>query len=172
MNSIALYSGSFDPLTVGHVDIVQRALHIFDRLVIVLAINASKTPTFSTEERLEMLRETFADEPRVEITVSKSGLLVDEARRRGIRTVVRGLRAVSDFDYEFQLASMNRRLTDEVDFMFLMTSEEHFYISSSSVKAVASAGGSIVYLVPPPVARRLAARFGESILSVTKTKRD
>lgn len=159
MSNIALYSGSFDPLTIGHVDIVHRALKIFDRLVIVLAINASKTPTFSTEERLKMLKETFADEPRVEITLLESGLLVDEARRRGIRTVVRGLRAVSDFEYEFQLASMNRRLTADVDFVFLMTSEEHFYISSSSVKAVAAAGGSIKGLVPDPVARRLEDHF-------------
>ncbi len=152
--NVALYPGSFDPLTVGHVDIVHRALKVFDKIVILMAVNAAKQPTFSAEERLAMLHETFADEPRVEIASLESGLLVDEAQRRGITTVIRGLRAVSDFEYEFQLASMNRRLTNKVDFVFFMTSEEHFFISSSSVRAVAAAGGNIEGLVPAPVLKR------------------
>lgn len=155
---VALYPGSFDPITAGHVDIIRRGLEIFDRIEIAVAVNIRKTPTFDDAEKLAMIREIFVDEPRVE-AVQFSGLLIDYARKRGIRTVLRGLRAISDFEFEFQLASMNRRLTDEVDFCFLMTSEEHYFVSSSLIREVAMNGGDVTGLVPEPVLRRLKARF-------------
>ena len=157
---VALYPGSFDPITSGHVDIIHRGLAIFDRIEIAVAVNIRKTPTFDDAEKLAMIREIFADEPRVE-AVQFSGLLIDYARKRGIRTVLRGLRAISDFEFEFQLASMNRRLTDEVDFCFLMTSEEHYFVSSSLIREVAMNGGDVTGLVPEPVLRRLKARFAD-----------
>lgn len=150
---IALYPGTFDPITLGHVDIVHRGLEIFDSIEIAVAMNMKKTPSFSDEERVQMISETFAAEPRVRVTQFE-GLLVDYARKQKIKTVLRGLRAMSDFEYEFQLASMNRRLTDAVDFLFLMTSEEHFFVSSSLVKEVASNGGDIAGLVPDAVYKR------------------
>ena len=155
---IALYPGSFDPITLGHADIISRALKNFDQVEVGIAVNSRKTPTFSVEERIEMIRETFPDRNRV-IVSQFSGLLVDYARTRKIQTVVRGLRAVSDFEYEFQMASMNRRLTEDVDFLFLMTSEEHFFVSSSLVREVAANGGDVSRFVPPAVARRFEARF-------------
>ena len=158
---IALYPGSFDPITLGHADIVHRALENFDQIEIGIAVNIRKTPTFSIEDKVAMIRETFPDESRVIIS-QFSGLLVDYARSRNIKTVIRGLRAVSDFEYEFQMASMNRRLTDEVDFLFLMTSEEHFFVSSSLVREVAANGGDVSRFVPPIVARKLAERFSKS----------
>ncbi len=155
---VALYPGSFDPITSGHVDIIHRGLAIFDRIEVAIAVNIRKTPTFPDEERLAMIREIFVDEPRVSV-VQFSGLLIDYARKRGIRSVLRGLRAISDFEFEFQMASMNRRLTDEVDFVFLMTSEEHYFVSSSLIREVAINGGDVTGLVPAPVLRRLEARF-------------
>jgi pantetheine-phosphate adenylyltransferase len=157
VRKVALYPGSFDPITLGHVDIVERALQVFDEVVVAVAVNIRKTPTFSGDERVDLIRATFVDEPRVEV-VSFSGLLVDYARTRGIKTVLRGLRAVSDFEFEFQLASMNRRLTEEVDFIFMMTSEEHFFVSSSLVREVALNGGDVTQFVPPPVVAALRAR--------------
>lgn len=156
---VALYPGSFDPITMGHVDIIHRALEIFDTLEVGVAVNIQKKPTFTDEERMAMIRETFADEPRVQVKCF-SGLLVDYARRRGIQTVIRGLRAVSDFEYEFQMASMNRRLTDDVDYFFLMTSEEHFFVSSSLVREVALNGGDVSRFVPEAVQKRLIKRLG------------
>jgi len=149
----ALYPGTFDPITLGHVDIVYRGLEIFESIEIAVAKNMKKTPAFSDDERVRMISETFSDEPRIRVTQFE-GLLVDYARKQNIKTVLRGLRAMSDFEYEFQLASMNRRLTDAVDFLFLMTSEEHFFVSSSLVKEVASNGGDISGLVPPSVYQR------------------
>lgn len=154
----ALYPGSFDPITNGHIDIVRRALRLFDRVVVAVACNIRKTPLFSDEERLAMIEEVFADEERVEVA-GFTGLLVHYARRRGITTVIRGLRAVSDFEYEFQMASMNRRLDDEVDSIFMMTGEDHFFLSSSLIREVAANGGSVTGLVPPNVEARLRARF-------------
>lgn len=155
---IALYPGSFDPITTGHVDIINRALEIFDHVEIGVAVNVNKQPTFSDAIRISMIEETFAGDDRISVS-GFSGLLVDYARQRGIRTVIRGLRAVSDFEYEFQMASMNRRLTDQVDFFFLMTSEEHFFVSSSLVREVALNGGDVERFVPQAVYRRLKDRF-------------
>ena len=156
---VALYPGSFDPITMGHVDIIHRALGIFDTIEVSVAVNIQKKPTFTDEERMAMIRETFAEEPRIQVKCF-SGLLVDYARQRGIRSVIRGLRAVSDFEYEFQMASMNRRLTEDVDYFFLMTSEEHFFVSSSLVREVALNGGDVSRFVPKPVQDRLTERFG------------
>ena len=157
----ALYPGSFDPITCGHVDIVQRGLEIFDRVTIAVARNIKKSPIFSFDERVEMIQETFRDEPRVDVLPLEEGLLVDFARRMGVKSVLRGLRAVSDFEYEFQLASMNRRITAEVDFVFLMTSEENFFVSSSLVRDVAMNGGDVSEFVPPSVSTRLKQRFSD-----------
>ena len=154
----ALYPGSFDPITSGHVDIVERGLTMFDRVVVTVASNIRKAPLFSAEERVAMIRETFIDEPRVEADMF-SGLLVNYARKRGIGVVLRGLRAVSDFEYEFQMASMNRRLANDVDFIFMMTGEDHFFLSSSLIREVAANGGAIEGLVPTRVAAHLRRRF-------------
>ena len=159
MRSRALYPGSFDPITSGHVDIVHRGLEIFDEIVIAVAQNIRKSPTFTFEERTQMICETFQGDERVITIPLSSGLLVDFAQTQGIRTVLRGLRAMSDFEYEFQLASMNRRLSDQVDYLFLMTSEEHYFISSSLIREVAINGGKVTGLVPAPVERALLARF-------------
>ncbi len=155
---VALYAGSFDPITNGHVDIVHRSLKLFDRVVVAVACNIRKTPLFSDEERVAMIQEVFAGEDRVEVT-GFSGLLVDYAHQRGFRFLIRGLRAVSDFEYEFQMASMNRRLSDQVDSIFMMTGEDHFYLSSSLIREVAANGGSVAEFVPPTVEARLRARF-------------
>lgn len=155
----ALYPGSFDPITCGHVDIVKRGLDIFDHVTIAVARNIKKSPVFSFEERVEMIEEAFADDPRVDVLPLEEGLLVDFARRMGVKSVLRGLRAMSDFEYEFQLASMNRRITDEVDFVFLMTSEENFFVSSSLIRDVAMNGGDVTEFVPASVSERLKQKF-------------
>ena len=157
--SIAVYPGTFDPITRGHLDIIHRALNLFDRVIIAVARNVSKTPLFSLEERMEMIRACFPeDEKRVEVD-DVSGLLVDYAYRRGAKAVIRGLRAVSDFDYEFQLALMNRRLEREVETVFLMTGFRWIYISSSIIKEAARHGGDVGGLVPDHVCEKLRDRF-------------
>ena len=156
---VALYPGSFDPITKGHMDIIERGLGIFDRVEIAVAVNVNKEPFFEDAERVQMIKDLFAHEPRIGV-VQLSGLLVDFATKNNFKTVLRGLRAVSDFEYEFQMASMNRRLTDAVDFVFLMTSEEHFFISSSLVREVAINGGDISEFAPPVVVEGFKARLG------------
>jgi pantetheine-phosphate adenylyltransferase len=157
--SRALYPGSFDPITGGHIDIVRRGLNIFDRVTIAVARNIHKTPIFTFEERVAMIEESLAGESRVDVVPLEEGLLVDFAQAHGIKSVLRGLRAMSDFEYEFQMASMNRRLTEAVDYVFLMTSEEHYFVSSSLVRDVAMNGGDVRGLVPKCVADRLEERF-------------
>lgn len=147
---IAVYPGSFDPITNGHVDILRRALGMFDRVIVALAENVRKAPMFSLDERAQMVRDSMGEEPRVEVDHFK-GLLVDYCHVRGARVVVRGLRAIADFEYEFQFAHMNRHLAPDVETVFLMTSEESFYVSSSLVKEVASMGGDITRIAPPAV---------------------
>ena len=155
--TLAIYPGSFDPITNGHVDIVQRALAMFDRVVVAIANNVRKAPLFSVEERTAHIR-AAVQSTRVEVD-SFEGLLVDYVKKKGARIVVRGLRALSDFEYEFQLAHMNRRLGAGIDTIFLMTSEKDFYVSSSLVKEVAQFGGSIRGLVPEGVAAALEKKY-------------
>jgi len=155
---IAVYPGSFDPLTNGHVDIIRRGARLFDRIVVAILVNDRKTPTFTTEERVALLREVFADEPAVAIDTF-DGLLVECAERHHATAIVRGLRAVSDFEYEFQMALMNRRLYDGVETVFMMPAAEYSYVSSRLVKEVVTLGGSVAGLVPPAVERLLHDRL-------------
>ncbi len=156
--SIAVYPGTFDPITNGHADIVCRALKLFDRVVVALADNPRKQPLFSVNERKRMIHETLGNDARVEVD-SFSGLLVDYVRRRDARFVIRGLRAVADFEYEFQFAHMNRQLAPEVETIFLMTNEDNFFVSSSLVREVAEMGGDIGRVVPPGVLSALKKKF-------------
>ena len=161
--TVALYPGSFDPVTNGHINIIQRGLKIFDKLVIAVAINVRKTPLFQAEERMEMIREAV-DSDRVEIDCFE-GLLIDYAKKRQATVILRGLRALSDFEFEFQLAHMNRRLGADIspglDTVFMMTGEEHFYVSSSLVREIASFGGNVKDFVPPGVEAGLKKKFSE-----------
>ena len=151
---IALYPGSFDPLTNGHVDIIQRGSRFFDWIVIAVAINQDKTPLFTVPERVSIAREVFRDWPNVEVDTF-DGLLVEYARRKKASVIVRGLRAVSDFEYEMQMALMNRRLNHDVETMFMMPAEPYTYVSSRLVKEVVALGGTVHGLVPEVVEARL-----------------
>ncbi len=155
---VALYPGSFDPLTNGHLDILSRAMRLADHVVVAILENDAKTPLFSVAERIEMLREILRDNPLTPVR-SFSGLLVDFARESGATLIVRGLRAVSDYEYELQMALMNRRLAPSIDTVFLMANEEYSYLSSRLVKEVARLKGDLTGLVPDAVVRRLAAKF-------------
>jgi len=155
--AVAIYPGSFDPLTNGHLSIIHRGLKVFDRLVVAVLNNPRKSPMFSVEERRQLIREACPD-PRVEVD-DFQGLLVHYTRRKGVNLVLRGLRAASDFEYEFQLANMNRKLDTEFESVFMMTGQDSFYISSQLVRDVASLGGDVEGLVPPNVFRKLHDRF-------------
>ncbi len=157
--SLAVYPGTFDPITMGHLDIIDRALNLFDRVIIAIAINPGKKPLFSLEERVEMVKQCFPDDySRIEVD-TVSGLLIEYAAAKGAKAVIRGLRAVSDFDYEFQLALMNKKLEREVDTIFLMPGFRWIYISSSIIKDAARHGGDICELVPDHVNQRLLTVF-------------
>jgi pantetheine-phosphate adenylyltransferase len=158
---IAICPGSFDPITVGHEEIIRRSFTFADHILVAVAHRATqvKKGLFDIDERVEMIREVFSDEPRVE-AVDFTGLLVDFARQRGARIVIRGLRAVSDFEYEFQMALMNRELNPELETLFLTPNVEHSFLSSSLVREIASLGGDVRRFVSPPVMARLQARFG------------
>ncbi len=155
----AVYPGSFDPATYGHIDIIRRGLKMFDELVVAVASNPQKDTLFSVEERIRFIREGLDDEPRVQVE-SFEGLLVNYVRSRGAGVIVRGLRAVSDFEYEFQMALMNRSLAESVETVFMMPSEQYSYLSSRLVKEVAAYGGDVSGLVPPSVLRGLEEKFG------------
>lgn len=155
--STALCPGSFDPPTNGHIDVIERCLDVFERVVVGVIHNPSKSPLFSAEERVGILKELLADQPRVEVG-SFEGLLVDYAKSVDARVIVKGLRAVTDFDYEFQMAQMNYELAN-MDTMFVATSPAYSYLSSSLVKEVARLGGNVDSLVPPLVAERLEEKF-------------
>jgi pantetheine-phosphate adenylyltransferase len=154
----ALYPGSFDPLTHGHLDIVDRAARIFDRVIIAVLENPSKRPLFSTSERVSMIRGNLGERPGVEVSTFH-GLTIDYARRVGARVIVRGLRAVSDFESEFQMALMNRRLEPEVTTVFIPTSLRHLFLSSSLIKELAEFGGDISEFVPANVVEPLKQRL-------------
>lgn len=158
MTRIAVYPGSFDPPTRGHEDLVRRSLALCDELIVAVAINASKQPLFSVEERLALLRTALGGDARVTLTAF-DGLLADFARARGAGMIVRGLRAVSDFDYEFQMALMNRQLHPELETVFLVPAVDLTYLSSSLVREVARYGGDVSAFVHPAVAAALARRF-------------
>ncbi|HYH97086.1 pantetheine-phosphate adenylyltransferase [Hyalangium sp.] len=154
---VAIYPGSFDPLTNGHLSLIQRGLQMFDRVIVAIAVNPKKTPLFTLDERRELIREACPD-PRVEVDAFQ-GLLVEYAKQRNVSVLLRGLRAVSDFEYEFQLANMNRKLAPGIETVFMMTGEDYFYISSQLVREVASLGGDVTGLVPSNVHAKLVAKF-------------
>ena len=158
---VAVCPGSFDPITRGHEDIIRRSFRFADRVIVAVAYSATqvKSGMFTVEERLEMIREAFADEPRVQ-PMSFQGLLVDFAREQGAHLIVRGLRAVSDFEYEFQMALMNRSLWEPMETVFLTPDLEYSFLSSSLIRQIASLGGDVSPFVPPNVLRRLRERFG------------
>ncbi|MGP8051624.1 MAG: pantetheine-phosphate adenylyltransferase [Desulfobaccales bacterium] len=160
MPDIAIYPGSFDPITNGHLDLIQRALKIFDHIIVAVASNALKQSLFTIAERMEMIRESLKDHPQVTID-SFEGLLVSYAKRQKARAVLRGLRAVTDFEYEFQLAMMNRRLEPEVETVFLMTGLRWVFLSSSILKEAAALGGNIEGMVPENVIAKLREKFGQ-----------
>src|SRR5690349_8024945 len=155
---IALYPGTFDPVTFGHIDIIERAREIFDKVIVTVARNSSKRPLFSTAERVAMIREAVGAYPNVEVEAFE-GLLVALARRKKATALVRGLRAVSDFEYEFQMALMNRKLAANVATVFLMPHEKYTYLNSSIVREIAAYGGDISEFVPAGVRRRLERKM-------------
>ena len=159
MPDLAVYPGSFDPITNGHVDLIQRALRIFDRIIVAVATNAFKKPLFTIEERMEMIRASLVDHPRVTIDTF-DGLLVEYCKSKNAMVIMRGLRAVTDFEYEFQLAMINRRLEPEVETVFLMTGLRWVFLSSSILKEAAIHGGNIEGMVPEIVFHKLREKFG------------
>ena len=154
----AMYPGSFDPITNGHVDIIERGLRVFDRIVVAVLKNPKKAPLFTTKERVRMIQDIFASKKEVEVRAF-DGLLVDFARARGTGVVMRGLRAISDFEYEFQMALMNKKLNPSLETLFMMPSAAFIFLSSSVIKEVAALGGRIGDLVPPIVEARLGEKF-------------
>jgi pantetheine-phosphate adenylyltransferase len=151
---VAIYPGSFDPVTNGHVDIIRRGSHLFDRIIVAVLNNPEKAPLFTVPERVEIAREIFAGSANVEVDTF-DGLLVDYARKRGARVIVKGLRAVSDFEFEMQMALMNRKLNPEVETVFMMPTQPYTYVSSRLVKEVVALGGPVDGLVPESVEKRL-----------------
>jgi len=158
MKKSAVYPGSFDPITNGHIDIINRGLRCFDKLVILVGYNPVKTFLFSVEERISMIKVLIGDNPRVEVD-SYSGLIVDYVEKIGASVILRGLRALSDFEYEFQMALINRRLDRNIETVFLMTGSKWFYCNSGIIKEAASMGGSVRGLVPDAVLRRLKEKY-------------
>lgn len=158
MPTLAIYPGSFDPITNGHVDIITRGARLFDRIVVAILVNADKQPLFSMEERVSIAREVFAGMPNVEVDTFE-GLLVDYVAARQAQVIVRGLRAVSDFEFEFQMALMNRRLAHHIETVFMMPAEQYSYISSRLIKEVFTLGGRVEGLVPSSVEARLRAKL-------------
>jgi len=147
---IAIYPGSFDPITKGHADIVKRTAAVFDKVIVAVSINAQKAPLFSIDERIDLAKNVFSDYENVEVSTF-SGLLADYAKSVGAKTIVKGLRAVSDFEYEFQMAHMNKKLNPEVETMFMMSNQKYSYLSSSIVKEVGKLGGDLTDLVPEQI---------------------
>ncbi|WP_456325462.1 pantetheine-phosphate adenylyltransferase [Desulfonauticus submarinus] len=161
MEKIAVYPGTFDPLTNGHVSLVKRGLKIFDTIILAIAYNSPKKTLFSLEERVNLAKEVFKNEPKVKVEPFE-GLLMDYVNKKKAVAILRGLRAVSDFEYEFQMALMNRKLSPEVQTVFLMTDYKWLYISSTIVKDVASLGGSVEGLVPNSIERALKSKYAKA----------
>ena len=157
MSTLAVYPGSFDPLTNGHVDIISRGGRLFDRIIVAILKNAEKSPLFTMEERVEITRAVFTHQPNVEVDTF-DGLLVDYVERRKAQVIVRGLRAVSDFEFEFQMALMNQRLNPKIETVFMMPAEQYTYISSRLIKEVFTLGGRVHGLVPELVEQRLRGK--------------
>jgi len=160
MGSRAMYPGTFDPFTNGHDDLVRRACRIFDHVIVAIAANPGKAPLLPLDERMDLARRVLADVPNVEVA-GYSGLTVEFARKHGLNAIVRGLRAVSDFEFEFQLATMNRHLSDKVETVFLTPTERFNFVSSTLIREIASFGGDVREFVHPAVAEALAARFAK-----------
>ncbi len=157
-NRIAIYPGTFDPITNGHLDIIKRSLGIFDKIIVAVAQNSNKKTLFNLNERREMIKEALVDEKRIEVDAFE-GLTVEYAKKMGACAILRGLRAVADFEYELQMANMNRKLNTSLETVFMMTSEKSFFVSSRNVKEVANFGGDISELVPPIVAKKVYEKF-------------
>ena len=157
MSTLAVYPGSFDPLTNGHVDIISRGARLFDRIIVAILVNAEKSPLFTMDERIEITRSVFKTHQNVEVDTF-DGLLVDYVERRNAQVIVRGLRAVSDFEFEFQMALMNRRLKPKIETVFMMPAEQYTYISSRLIKEVFALGGRVHGLVPDMVEDRLRGK--------------
>ncbi len=166
VSRVAIYPGSFDPITYGHIDIVERSLEIFDTVIVAIAYDTSKNALFTVKERMETVKAVFAHVPNV-VVDSFKGLLVHYVENTNAKVIIRGLRATSDFEYEFHMASMNRSLNPRLDTVFMMTSKDYFFVSSRTIKEVASLGGAVEGLVPGLVAKRLRQKFR---LPVTKKK--
>jgi len=164
MSTLAVYPGSFDPLTNGHVDIIARGARLFDRIVVAIAVNAEKAPLFTMEERVEIARAVFKDHPTVEVDTF-DGLLVDYVAHRRADVIVRGLRAVSDYEFEFQMALMNRRLNATIETVFMMPAEQYTYISSRLIKEVFALGGRVHGFVPDVVEARLRDKVSAGVKS-------
>lgn len=157
-NSIAICPGSFDPITYGHLDIIFRAANMFDKVIVVVASNKNKTNSFTPKERVEMIKKCITDHPNVEVE-SYDGLLADFAAQKGAKAIIKGLRAMSDFEYEFQMALTNKKLNPQVETLFLTTSAQNMYLSSSMVKQIASMGGDITSFVPEVIRADILARI-------------
>ncbi len=162
MEKIAIYPGSFDPITNGHVDIIIRALEIFDKVLIAVLENPEKTPLFTTRERMNMIKEIFSDRPDVEVNAFH-GLLVEFASQNNAKIVIRGLRAISDFEYEFQMALMNRKLNPDIETFFMVPNLKYSFLSSNLVKEVFMLGGCLKDLVPQQVEKKLKEKFQKGV---------
>ena len=159
MKKIAVYPGSFDPITYGHLDIIKRGLTIFDEIIVAVARNSQKNSLFTTDERVDLIKDVVSKEGRVTVDTF-TGLLIDYVASRGAHVIIRGLRAISDFEYEFQIAQMNSSIGREIETLFMMTSLQYGYLSSSIVKEVCSLSGSIDKFVPPEVQQALQRKYG------------
>ncbi|HSU79869.1 MAG TPA: pantetheine-phosphate adenylyltransferase [Candidatus Angelobacter sp.] len=158
MTGVALYPGSFDPVTLGHLDILKRASKVFDEIIVAVLHNGNKTPLFSLEERVELLKATTKDLPNVRVNFFE-GLMIDYAQKQGVKAVLRGLRAVSDFEYELQITSINKKLDDEIETFFMMSNSKYSFLSSSIVKEIAKYKANVSDLVPEPVEIALRKKY-------------
>ncbi|MEA1923006.1 MAG: pantetheine-phosphate adenylyltransferase [Pseudomonadota bacterium] len=163
-SSAAIFPGSFDPVTVGHIDLIERSTAVFDEVIVAVACNQEKTPLFTVAERIEMIKKVFSDNPRVKVETF-GGLLIDYLVKREVHVIIRGLRAVSDFEYEFQMALMNRKLAPDVETFFMTSSALYTYVSSRIVKELASLGGDVSDLVHPLVEKEIKAKYGTIVKS-------